>query len=353
MDGWAPHSRDLRPQIDELMRATNVPGLSIVVFRKRTMLWQCGFGVKDRESGVPVDTGTLFPAASMSKPVFAYVILKLCEKGTLDLDAPLTRYTRQRFVRDDSRLDLITARHILSHTSGLVPNWRSSDQPLKIASNPGEKWSYSGEGYYYLQSVLTELRGRTDSNHCESYEAGLRVCATDFGSYMESRLILPFGMRSSGYVWRDGFARQAARPHDTMGDPLPHMTVRPADIARYGAAGGLMTTPADYAEFLMEIVDAKPPDEFRLNASSLQKMTTPQVEVAKFEGGVVSWGLGWRLANTRSKMFFGHGGENPGFQCISEACAADQSGFVIMTNGDNGARLLETLAPEVSKRVHS
>jgi hypothetical protein len=42
----------------------------------------------------------------------------------------------------------------------------------------------------------------------------------------------------------------------------------------------------------------------------------------------------------------------PGFQCISEACTNDRSGFVIMTNGDNGAKLLEKLAPEISRRVH-
>jgi CubicO group peptidase (beta-lactamase class C family) len=170
---------------------------------------------------------------------------------------------------------------------------------------------------------------------------------------MESKLILPFVMRSSGYAWRDQFAQHRARPHDVKGNPLPCRTGRPVDIARYGAAGGLMTTPGDYAAFLIEIVDPKPPDEFHLNASSLTLMTTPQIEVAKFGNGVISWGLGWRLARTGSKVFFGHGGENPGFQCISEACAADQSGFVIMTNGDNGAKLLEKLAPEISKRVHS
>ena len=316
-------------------------------------MWQRGFGIRDRESRVSVDTNTLFEAASMSKPVFAYVVLKLCEKGILGLDIPLTRYTRHRFLEGDSRLDLITARHILSHTSGLVPDWRSLDQPLKIAFAPGEKWSCSGEGYYYLQSVLTELSGHTDPSQCDNYEAGIRVCATDFGEYMESRLVVPIAMRSSGYVWKKQFAKHRARPHDVNGMPLPYRTGRRVDLARYGAAGGLLTTPGDYAKFLIEIVDPKLQDEFRLNTSSLNQMTTPQIEVAKVGNAIISWGLGWRIAHTRLGVYLGHGGENPGFQCISEACAADRSGFVIMTNSDNGAKLLEKLAPEISSRLHS
>ena len=84
--------------------------------------------------------------------------MKLCEKGVMDLDTPLTKYTSERFLEGDPRLDLITARHVLSHTSGFQ-NWRSEKEPLKIHFKPGEKWSYSGEGYSYLQSVVTHLIG--------------------------------------------------------------------------------------------------------------------------------------------------------------------------------------------------
>jgi len=350
--GWAAHSKNLEAQIPDLMRATNVPGLSLAVFRRGRIVWLRGFGVRDRASGVPVDTGTLFEAASMSKALFAYVVLKLCEKGILGLDIPLTHYTQRRLL-DDPRLELITARHILSHSSGLVPDWRSADRPLKIAFTPGEKWSYSGEGYWYLQSIVTELTGRTDPNQCDTFEAGLKVCATDFGEYMESRLVVPFGMRSSGYVPKKWFDSHRALPHDVKGNPLPHRPNRSIDRARYGAAGGLLTTPRDYAKFMMEVIDPKPQDAFHLGASSLKEMMTGQVEVLRAGDDIVSWGLGWRIARTPRAVYFGHGGENPGFQCISEACAADRSGFVLMTNGENGSKLLEKLAPEISKRVHS
>ena len=352
-DDWQPHTSELEARIRGLMLAIDVPGLSIAVFKTGKIVWQRGFGVLDSESGIPVDTDTLFEAASMSKPVFAYVVLKLSEKAVLDVNTPLTSYTRRRFVEGDPRLDLITARHILSHTSGLVPDWRSSKEPLRIAFSPGEKWSYSGEGYYYLQSVVTELTGRTYPTQCDNYEADFRVCATDFGEYMESRLVVPFGMRSSGYVWRDQFAQRRARPHDGAGRPLPYRTGRPVDLARYGAAAGLLTTPSDYAQFLINIVNPPPRDEFHLNTASLSQMTTAAIQVAREDSNTISWGLGWRIVTTRCREYFGHGGENPGFQCIAEACAADRSGFVVMTNSDSGAKLLEKLAPDISTRLHS
>jgi len=335
------------------MEATHVPGVSVAVFRNARLAWRQGFGVMNRESGNAVNTETLFEAASMSKPVFAYIVLKLCEEGILDLDTPLTHYTRQRLIDHDSRLDLITARHILSHTSGLVPDWRSSEEPLKIASTPGQKWAYSGEGYYYLQSVVTELTGHAEPSRCGSYEAGLRVCATDFGQFMDTRLVVPFGMKSSGYSWRKEFETNRARPHDVEGTPLPYRSQSAIDLARYGAAGGLLTTPGDYAKFLMAIVSAAPHDHFHLQPAPLARMTAPQIDVAKTDKYTVSWGLGWRIVTTPDRQYFGHGGENPGFQCVSEACAANRSGFVAMTNGENGAKLLEVLAPDISTRLHS
>ncbi|MBW8838593.1 MAG: beta-lactamase family protein, partial [Gemmatimonadetes bacterium] len=146
----------LEKQLPGLMKQHRVPGVSLAVISGGKMTERRAFGVKDAASAVPVDEATMFEAASMSKPVFAYAVLKLCERGVLDLDTPLTRYTSSRFLEGDPRLELITARHVLEHTTGF-PNWRSESQPLSIAFTPGSRWSYSGEGYSYLQSVITEL----------------------------------------------------------------------------------------------------------------------------------------------------------------------------------------------------
>src|SRR5215217_6491735 len=145
---------DLEQRIPKTLNDNAVPGCSIALVRNGDLAWRRGFGVADVGSRLPVDDGTVFGTQSMSKPVFAYAVLKLCETGVLNLDTPLTRYTPEHWVPDDPRIDLITARHVLSHTTGFQ-NWRGSGDPLSIHFTPGARWQYSGEGYSFLQSVVT------------------------------------------------------------------------------------------------------------------------------------------------------------------------------------------------------
>src|SRR5437879_3869588 len=106
---WSAWIKAVETLIPKVMRETSVPGCSVVLIRDAKIYWRRGFGVRDAETRQPVDTETVFEAASASKPVFAYVVVKLAEKGVLELDAPLTKYTNQRYVANDPRLDLITA----------------------------------------------------------------------------------------------------------------------------------------------------------------------------------------------------------------------------------------------------
>jgi len=311
-----------------LQRAPATPGAAMALVADAKLLWSRGFGVKDRTTNAPVDADTVFEFASVSKTVFAYVVMKACEKGILDLDTPLTKYTPERVLIGDPRLDLITPRLVLSHRTGFQ-NWRAKTDPLKITFTPGAGWGYSGEGYYYLQSVLTQVTGHVDSNDCKTYDDGLRVCATDFDAYMRSNLLMPFGMTTSGYIYRDGMAR----PHDEKGRMLADRKSTRVDAARYGSAGQLHSTVHDYAKFLIEIIAPKPPDAYRLNAASLQEMLRPQIKVF----GPISWGLGWAIEQHPGMGdILNHSGDNPGFKTMTAASARRQSAFIIVTNGDRG-----------------
>jgi CubicO group peptidase (beta-lactamase class C family) len=332
---WKALIADLEKLIPKLMEEVRVPGLSIAIIKDARLFWRRGFGVKDCASKEPVDNDTVFEAASTSKPVFAYAVMKLCEKGVMDLDTPLTKYTSERFLQGDPRLDLITARHVLSHSSGF-PNFRSEKEPLKIHFTPGEKWSYSGEGYSYLQSVVTHLMGgQVNPKDCATFEAGLKVCATEpsIDAYMKANVLLPFGMTSSGYVWNDTIENHMARGHDEEGKPS-EISRRPTgpSVARYGMVGGLCTTPTDYSKFLIEIIDPKASDAFRLNNDSLEEMLRPQMK----RNSQSSWALGWEINHTEKGNFLRHGGGNPGFQCFVAASVERKSGYVIMTNSENG-----------------
>ena len=313
----------LERQIPDWIQQASVPGLGIALIEKATVAWGRGFGVKDVSSSAPVDDDTMFEAASMSKPVFAYVVMKLCESGVMDLDTPLTKYLSDRLLAGDPRLDLMTARHVLSHTGGFQ-NWRSEKTPLAIHFEPGSKYMYSGEGYNYLQTVVTKLLGQP------------------FETFMTKRLFEPFGMTSSRYVWSDEAARRMARPHDQDGKATDQNRSTENSVARYGSAGALLSTPADYARFTIEVIDPKPADAFRLKPESVREMLRPHV---KLEGGEfpASWALGWQIFHNPNRDFIHHGGDNRGFHCFAIASVAGRSGCVAMTNGESGTSVLRRI----------
>ena len=78
----------LENEVPGLMKQGGVPGMSIALIRGAKTIWLHGFGVKDKKTGEPVRTDTVFEAASLSKPVFTYGVLKLVDQGRLDLDTP-------------------------------------------------------------------------------------------------------------------------------------------------------------------------------------------------------------------------------------------------------------------------
>jgi CubicO group peptidase (beta-lactamase class C family) len=135
-------------------------------------------------------------------------------------------------------------------------------------------------------------------------------------------------MTSSGYLYRDGMAR----PHDENGKMMGDRKATAFEVTRYGAAGGLHSSAEEYAKFLIEVIDPKPSDQYRQNASTLQEMTRAQVKVSDS----LSWGLGWGIQHTEAGDVIYHGGDNPGYEAMVAAFPRRKSAFVILTNGDQG-----------------
>jgi CubicO group peptidase (beta-lactamase class C family) len=180
----------------------NVPGVSYVILRDYEMVYSRGFGVKDVRTNEPVTDETMFEACSMTKPVFAYLAMKQVESGSLKLDSPVwTIYDDPAFQGQELRKK-ITARMLLSHTSGL-PNWRPGEDEengyLPIEFEPGTKFSYSGEGMYYLQKVVEKITGKS-----------LEVLAKE--TLFERNL-----MKNSSFVYSPEFEERLAAGHDTLG----------------------------------------------------------------------------------------------------------------------------------------
>jgi CubicO group peptidase (beta-lactamase class C family) len=303
--------------IPKWLSETKMPAVSIAIIRDGQLSWRRAFGVKDTGTNEAVDNDSVFAACSDTKPVFAYGVVKLCEKGVLNLDTPLTKYTSRR-VTADPRVELITARHVLSHTTGF-PNWRQ-EKELPIQFAPGSQYQYSGEGFSYLQAVVEEITGKS------------------FETFMLENVLTPLGMTSSFITWDMNSVRQIAKPHDESGTRIAGKYVTPPTgseaaegMARYGAAAMLMTTPTDYAKFLLEFVSPKPADDFRLNGASRSEMLHPQ-----FTKNNRAWeGLAWALEqHDGTPMLFTHAGQDAGYYCFTAGSTEQRSGLMVMLNGD-------------------
>jgi CubicO group peptidase (beta-lactamase class C family) len=306
------------------MAEAEVPGLGIALIHDAQVAWTRGFGFRNRDTAEPVTPDTVFEAASLSKPLFAYAVLKACTAGMLDLDAPLSAYVPEPYIPDESRVERITARHVLSHTCGF-PNWRPKGRALRMHFAAGERFAYSGEGYVYLQRVIEHLAGQT------------------LDRWMQTQVLNPLGMVHSGYVWREAYETQASRGHDAAGKPT-----EPRRMLEPNATYSLYTTPRDYAAWMAPLL-RPPADATRPHVAT--HMLTPQVPVndagldaerspAEVQTNAhVWWGLGWGLQRTPGREAFWHWGDNGVFQAFAMGLPRHRSGMVCMANSE-GARSL-------------
>jgi len=325
-----PAITQLEKDLPGLMHQADVPGVAITVIRHGKPYWQHNFGVKNSKTNEPVADDTIFEAASLSKPVFAYAVLKLVDQGKLALDVPLSTYLLKPYIENnnDDRLAKITARIVLSHRTGFR-NWRN-DEGLKIYFTPGERFSYSGEGYIYLQTVVEQITGKP------------------LNDVMNEMVFTPLGMTSSSYVWRHAFDALSATGHD----PDAH----PTDLWKpdhAGSASTLNTTAHDYALFLAAILNGT-----GLKFSTLREMETPQIAVdpectnctdrePKQLSKNIFWGLGWGIEQNGKSKTLWHWGDNGAFKCFVVANPASKSAVVMFTNSENGL----AIAPAVFREV--
>ncbi len=310
----------LAARLPALMDSGGIPGLSITVIRSGNIAFARGFGVRGGNDSGRVDPNTVFEAASLSKPVVAYIALKLVDLGMLDLDRPITNYIAIPDL-NDPRVNRITTRMILSHTTGLQ-NERHGDEPLTLAFNPGEQFRYSGEGFLLLQRVVESVSG-------ESLEA------------LAQRLVFkPLGMTRSAFVWKPAFAANAAIGYgDFRTERAP---TRPA-TAR--APSSLHTTAHDYALFVRAIMNRQ-----GLEHATFAEMTKPQVTAAPG----IAWGLGWAIETSSSSPMLWHWGDNSnsGFKSFVMIDPSRKDAVLYFANSNSGLSIVRPIA-ELLKGPHA
>ncbi len=319
----AQTNAEAEQQVRSLMANAEIPGLSIATVESGKLAWHAAFGVKHTGTGEPVTGHTIFEAASLSKPVFAYAVLRLVERGEWDLDEPLWSTLEYDRVAHDERAQLITTRMVLSHMTGL-PNWGGT--PLELVRDPDTQWGYSGEGFGFLARAIEQQTG------------------LEANALVRREVFEPLGMSQSSYVWTEAYDEQSATGHGLIGTPLPKG--RPQ---RAHAAATLHTTAVDYARFLAAMMTGE-----GLESSTSEAMLTPQSQVFDRDSLVphVYWGLGWGLQETERGTAIWHWGDNQDFRAYVIGYPAEDAGLVYFTNSENGLAVAEDLVTFFFQDTH-
>jgi CubicO group peptidase (beta-lactamase class C family) len=327
--------------LSERMTALHIPGVSIAVFHNG-VIWARGFGVK-QVGGAPVTPDTLFQAGSISKPVAAMAALHLVQNKRLALDADINTELVSWKVPNSPAANgkVVTLRELLTHTAGFTvhgfPGYAANEPvptliqvlngqkpantpAIRIQSEPGSTWRYSGGGYTVMQQTL------------------LDVSKEPFPTLLHDTVLAPIGMTHSTYEQPLPRHTQAdaATPYDGKGSPIPGGAHTYPEMA----AAGLWTTPADLVQYCEEVEHSLQGNRNRVLSQDLtRQMLTP---------GKGEWGLGLMIGGSGADPYFTHNGVDAGFESLFVAYENHSDGAVVMTNAQGGSRLAEEILQSIA-----
>ncbi|HEY7642576.1 MAG TPA: serine hydrolase [Steroidobacteraceae bacterium] len=314
----AQHSPDiasLEREIPRLLSVSGIPGLSMAVVRSGRVVWAGAFGTLNDSAKTPLDRDTVFEAASLSKPVFAYLVLRLADRGEFELDRPLYQMLEYPRLAHDERYKRITARIVLSHGTGL-PNW--GGERLTLQFDPGTNYGYSGEGFVFLQKTVERVTGRS------------------LDELARREVFEPLGMTRSSYVWQERFAGNAAYGKNWLWQVAPANRYTEAEA---NAAASLLTTATDYAKFVGAVLTGR-----GLSPAMWNEYLTPVRETSPG----IHMALGIRVEERPGGRTFYHSGNNGRrFTSYMTGDIGQGLGLVYFTNGPNGTSLVEALTSRV------
>lgn len=311
---------DLSNGIKEIMETHEVPALSIAIINENELVYHNALGVTNIDTKIPVDNQSIFEAASLSKPIFAYFVLKMVEKGEIDLDQPLYQYLpHPGFLpayEEDAKL--ITARMVLAHQTGM-PN-HANDEKMKLAFKPGTGFQYSGEAYQYLAAVIG-----TQNN--VGWKTGLNTL-------FQEEVTEPLEMPHSSFIWDDYIAKHKVFGHDEENGAPTANSPRPGywDGTTFNAYSSLHSEAKEYAQFVLAMLK-----EEGLKHETFEEMLKEQTHFKddnplKKQIGQTGWGLGFAQKRTSEMTMHMHTGNNHDFQAYVMFVPERKYGIVVFTN---------------------
>jgi CubicO group peptidase (beta-lactamase class C family) len=348
LDGSTITASEVDATVTRLMAGAKVTGVGLALLNDRKIVYLKAYGFRDKENQLPLTPDSVMSAASLTKVTFTYMVMQLVEEGVLNLDKPvyqylpkpLPEYDEYKNLAGDDRYKKITARMSLDHTTGF-PNWRwfEDDQKLKIHFEPGSQYAYSGEGLALLQLVVETITKKP------------------LEELMRERVFQPFGMTRTSMVWTSAFETDYANGYDEQ-----EKSLGPQKRKHAGAAGSMLTTSADFAQFMQAVLEGK-----GLSKKSKEEMLSPQLEIHSkhqfppFSPEItdenkpirLSMGLGWGLYWTPYGKAFFKGGHDDGWRNYTVCFDDSGTGILVMTNSSNGEGIYKELLETLQKNTYT
>ena len=343
IDGTKITADSLEYKIEWLMQKANVHGLAISVFNNNKPVFSKTFGWANLPKNQPLTSHSIMYAASLSKMVFAYLVMQLVQQGKIDLDKPLVQYLDSnlvdyvrgkwngyQYLAGDDRYNKITARMCLDHTTGFA-NWRwfEPDQKLKIHFEPGSRYNYSGEGLLLLQFVIE------------------RITHKDYETLAQEWVFRPLNMQNTSQLWQARFDSTPCYGHNAKGK-----TYKLKKRSEANAAGSMSTTLEDFTAFYTALINSK-----NLDPNSFTEMISPPIMIrsiaqfgplSKVDSNTndeikLSYGLGVGLFQTKYGKAFFKEGHDDGWGHYTICYPDKKIAIIIMTNSDNGESIFKDL----------
>jgi CubicO group peptidase (beta-lactamase class C family) len=330
----------LWPVIEAFLGSHDVAGLAVAVVREGEFVSR-GFGVRDVGSGASVTPETMFHLASVSKPFVATAIVSLATargagEPVLDLDAPIVEWVPE-FTLADGLAEEVTARRLLSHSSGLPDvadyGWHNpqlGDDALsefarglsgwRLQAKPGSRFAYSNAGFELLGLLLS------------------RVMGTTFENAIKQQILTPLGMRDSTFLRGEVPRDLGASPH--VGMPLSVPEGAYPYTRRHAPSSTLHSSLVEMSRWMVAhftLAEASAGDSdgqwVRLDAGLLDLMWQPVVPVGRppWEEAAA---LGWAVGTYRGHRTLSHSGADPGFGSKLVLVPERRTGVVVLANSN-------------------
>jgi CubicO group peptidase (beta-lactamase class C family) len=334
-----PSIDDLPARMQEALARSGSRGASYAVFDRTGVVATGAVGMANLDSGQAMTANTLMRAGSITKMLTAIAVLRMIERGRLDLQTPVRELLPEApIVNPWESTDPIRVVHLLEHSAGFddtslgklfvaqesaqghLASLHADPRPLTARWRPGTMMSYANPGYAVLAAILEKQSGRV------------------WEEIIRHEVLQPLGMADSVLTIAEATGRQHANGYRGKGMqsvPLLPMPDR--------AAGALWSTPEDLSRlgrFLMTDGASAPGV---LAPETVRAMKSVHSTLAAKAGLEWGYGFGVQRSAALGLEWLGHDGSVYGAGALLRYQPQRGLGYVVMVNTDEVGALAEPL----------